>query len=217
MEVESLRGKSEKSPMEQPNSSDAARVLRNRRKWRTISFTVIGVLVFIILLVVILAFTAFKAKRPVTTIDDVSLRDLRFSVNLARLQVLLNATFHVNISITNPNKVGFKFKDSNAELSYRDQQVGEVPIPAGKISADQTVPMNLTLTLMADRLISDAKFFSDVMSGELPLSARTEIPGKVNVMNMFRIRVVSTSSCDFTVYLFNSSVGDQNCQYKTQF
>ncbi|KAK8572773.1 hypothetical protein V6N13_048348 [Hibiscus sabdariffa] len=217
MEAESLRSKTEKSSMEQPNSSDAARVLRNRRKWRTISFTLIGVLVFIIILILILAFTVFKAKRPVTTIDDVSLRDLKFSVNLARLQVLLNATVDVDLSITNPNKVGFKFKDSNAELNYRGEQVGEVPIPAGKISADQTVPMNVTLTLMADRLISDAKFFSDVMSGELPLSTRTEIPGKVNVMNLFRIRVVSTSSCDFTVFLFNSSVGDQSCKYKTQF
>ncbi|KAL4271978.1 hypothetical protein GQ457_13G018010 [Hibiscus cannabinus] len=217
MEAESLRSKSEKSSMEQANSSDAARVLRNRRKWRTISFTLIGVLVFIIILIIILAFTVFKAKRPVTTIDDVSLRDLNFSVNLARLQVLLNATVDVDLSITNPNKVGFKFKDSNAELNYRGQQVGEVPIPAGKISADETLPMNVTLTLMADRLISDAKFFSDVMSGELPLSTRTEIPGKVNVMNLFRIRVVSTSSCDFTVFLFNSSVGDQSCKYKTQF
>ncbi|KAK8681294.1 hypothetical protein V6N13_053698 [Hibiscus sabdariffa] len=179
MEAESLRSKSEKSSMEQANSSDAARVLRNRRKWRTISFTLIGVLVFIIILIIILAFTVFKAKRPVTTIDDVSLRDLNFSVNLARLQVLLNATVDVDLSITNPNKVGFKFKDSNAELNYRGQQVGEVPIPAGKISAEETVPMNVTLTLMADRLISDAKFFSDVMSGELPLSTRTEIPGKV--------------------------------------
>ncbi|GMI89947.1 hypothetical protein like AT3G54200 [Hibiscus trionum] len=217
MEVESSRNKSEKSPMEQPNSSAAATgVLRKRRKLRNICFAVIGVLVFIIVLILILAFTVFKAKRPVTTIDDVSLRDLKFSVDLARLQVLLNATVDVDISIKNPNKVGFKFKDSNAQLNYRGQQVGEVPIPAGKISADKTVPMNLSLTVMADRLISDANFFSDIRNGELPLSTKTEIPGKVNVLNLFRIRVVSSSSCNFTVFLSNSSVGDQNCKYKTK-
>ncbi|KAE8695543.1 Detected protein of confused Function [Hibiscus syriacus] len=218
MEVESLRNKIDKSSVETPpRSSDAAIVVRNRRKWRNVCFAVIGVLVFIVVLIVILAFTVFKAKRPVTTIDDVSLRDLKVSVDLARFQVLLNATLDVDISIKNPNKVGFKFKDSNAQLNYRGQQVGEVPIPAGKISADKTVPMNLTLTVMADRLISDSKFFSDVTSGELPLSTKTEIPGKVSVLNMFRISVVSSSSCDFTVFISNSSVGDQNCKYKTKF
>ncbi|KAK8682663.1 hypothetical protein V6N13_055045 [Hibiscus sabdariffa] len=217
MEVESARNKTEKPPTEHPNSSGGAGVLRNRRKLRNISFAVIGVLVFIIILILILAFTVFKAKRPVTTVEDVSLRNLKFSVDLARLQVLLNATVDVDIAIKNPNKVGFKFKDSNAQLNYRGQQVGVVPIPAGKISADKTVPMNLTLTVMADRLISDSNFFSDVRSGELPLNTKTEIPGKVNVLNMFRIRVVSSSSCNFTVFLSNSSVGDQNCKYKTKF
>ncbi|KAK8548136.1 hypothetical protein V6N12_061055 [Hibiscus sabdariffa] len=178
MEVESARNKTEKPPTEHPNSSGGAGVLRNRRKLRNISFAVIGVLVFIIILILILAFTVFKAKRPVTTVEDVSLRNLKFSVDLARLQVLLNATVDVDIAIKNPNKVGFKFKDSNAQLNYRGQQVGVVPIPAGKISADKTVPMNLTLTVMADRLISDSNFFSDVRSGELPLNTKTEIPGK---------------------------------------
>ncbi|KAL4308631.1 hypothetical protein GQ457_01G023870 [Hibiscus cannabinus] len=192
MEVESVRNKSEKPPTEHPNSSGAAGVLRNRRKLRNISFAVIGVLVFIIILILILAFTVFKAKRPVTTIEDVSLRNLKFSVDLARLQVLLNATVDVDITIKNPNKVGFKFKDSNAQLNYRGQQVGVVPIPA------------------------DSNFFSDVRNGELPLNTKTEIPGKVNVLNMFRIRVVSSSSCNFTVFLSNSSVGDQNCKYKTK-
>ncbi|KAE8685620.1 hypothetical protein F3Y22_tig00111095pilonHSYRG00274 [Hibiscus syriacus] len=218
MEIESLRNKTDKLPMETPQgTSDAARVLRNRRRRRNICFAVIGVLVFVILLIVILAFTVFKAKRPVTAIDDVSLRDLKVSVDLARFQVLLNATLDVDISIENPNKVGFKFKDSNAQLNYRGQEVGEVPIPAGKIPADKTVPMNLTLTVMADRLISDSKFFSDVTSGQLPLSTKTQIPGKVSVLNMFRISVVSSSSCDFTVFLSNSTVGDQNCKYKTKF
>ncbi|XWS22172.1 hypothetical protein CRYUN_Cryun29cG0011900 [Craigia yunnanensis] len=210
MEVESVKSKNGKS-MEQPGSS-AASVLKRRRKCRNFCFGVMGVLIFIIILIVILASTIFKAKRPVTTIDSVSLSNLRFSV----LQVSLNASLDVDLSIKNPNKVGFKYTDSSAQLNYRGQQVGEVPIPAGKISADETVPMNLTLTIMADRLISDSKFISDVLGGELPLNTFAKISGKVNVLNLLKIHVVSSTSCDFTVFLSNSSVGDQDCKYKTK-
>ncbi|XP_022734270.1 late embryogenesis abundant protein At1g64065-like [Durio zibethinus] len=213
MEVESLRSRNGKS-MAQPGNT-AASGIKRRLRLRNICFGVMGVLIFIIILIVILAFTVFKAKRPVTTIDSVSLSNLKVSLDLARLQVLLNATLDVDLSIKNPNKVGFKYKDSTAQLNYRGQQVGEVPIPAGKISADETVPMNLTLTVMADRLISDSKFLSDVRGGELPLNTFTKIAGKVNVLNMFKIHVVSSTSCNFIVFLSNSSVGDQDCKYKT--
>ncbi|XVF37618.1 hypothetical protein REPUB_Repub20aG0025000 [Reevesia pubescens] len=215
MEVEPLRTNNEKSMEEQPGSS-ATNGFKRRRKCRNICFGVMGVLIFIIILIVILAFTVFKAKNPVTTIDSVSLSNLRFSVDAARVQVLLNASLDVDLSIKNPNKVGFKFTDSAAQLNYRGQQVGEAPIPAGKISADETNPMNLTVTIMADRLISDSQFFSDVTNGELPLDTFVKISGKVNVLNLFKIHVVSSSSCDFTVFLSNSSIGDQNCKYKTK-
>ncbi|PPD91281.1 hypothetical protein GOBAR_DD11771 [Gossypium barbadense] len=179
MEVEPFRNKTEKPSMDHPHTttSDAARVLRKRRKRRNICFGAI-----------------------------------------ALFRVLLNATLDVDLSIKNPNKVGFKYRDSNAQLNYRGQQIGEAPIPAGKISADQTVPMNLTLTVMADRLIYNSRFFSDVTTGGvLPLYAVTRISGKVNVMNLFKIQVESSTTCDFTVFLSNSSVGDQNCKYKTKF
>lgn len=217
MEVESARPKNGKSMEEQRGSSgSAASGFKSRRKCRNICFGVMGVLIFIIILIVILAFTVFKAKRPVTTIDNVSLSNLQFSMDLARLRVLLNVSLDVDLSIKNPNKVGFKYKDSSAQLNYRGQQVGEVPLPAGKISADGTVPMNLTLTVMADRLISDSNFLSDVSDRQLPLNTFAKISGKVNVLNLFKIHVVSSTSCDFIVFLSNSSVGDQTCKYKTK-
>ncbi|XVF29486.1 hypothetical protein REPUB_Repub15cG0124900 [Reevesia pubescens] len=176
MEVESSRSKNDKS-MEQGQPASSA--IKRRRKCRNICFGVMGVLIFIIILIVILAFTVFKAKKPVTTIDSVSLSNLKFSVDLARLRVFLNASLHVDLSIKNPNKVGFKYTDSTAQLNYRGQQVGEVPIPAGKISADETLPMKLTLIVMADRLITDSKFFSDITGGSLPLNTFTKISGKI--------------------------------------
>ncbi|KAE8669785.1 hypothetical protein F3Y22_tig00112217pilonHSYRG00155 [Hibiscus syriacus] len=201
--------------MEQSASSSAAMNSdrKSRHRCRNICFATMGVLLFLIILIIILIFTVFKPKTPTTTINSVTLANLKFSLDLTKLQALFNATLDVDLSIKNSNKVGFKYADSTAYLNYRDRKVGEAAIPAGKISADDTAAMNLTVTIMADRFISDSKFFGDVAGGELPLNTFAAVSGKVNVLNLFKIHVVSTASCDVIVFLSNSTVGDQNCKY----
>uniref|UniRef100_A0A2P2MQY5 Late embryogenesis abundant protein LEA-2 subgroup domain-containing protein n=1 Tax=Rhizophora mucronata TaxID=61149 RepID=A0A2P2MQY5_RHIMU len=192
-----------------------AKAAKRRRRNICLGVTVAVILV-VVLVVVILAFTVFKAKRPVTTVDSVSLKNLQMSVDVARLVVNLNLTLDVDLSIKNPNKVSIKYTNSSASLNYRGKQVGEVPIPAGKISADKTQPMNLTVNFMASQLFSDRQFFSDVVTtGVLPLNAFTRISGKVRILKMFRVRVISRVSCDITVLLSNQTIGQQNCQYKS--
>lgn len=76
--------------------------------------------------------------------------------------------------------------------------------------------MNLTLTLMADRFFSNSQAISDARSGKLPLNTFTKISGKVSVLKIFNVHVVSSSSCDFIVDIRNRTLGDQQCQYKTK-
>ncbi|GMJ14739.1 hypothetical protein like AT3G54200 [Hibiscus trionum] len=201
--------------MEQSANSPAAMSsdLKRRHRCRNICFATVAVLLFIIILIVVLIFTVFKPKNPVITIHSVALAHLKFSLDLTKLQVLLNATLDVDLSVKNPNKVGFKYTDSAADLNYRGQKIGEAPIPAGKISADGTAPMNLSVTIMADRFVSDSRFFADVLSGELPMNTFAEVSGKVNFLNLFKIHAVSSASCDVIVFLSNATVGDQNCKY----
>ncbi|XP_057458950.1 uncharacterized protein LOC130749588 [Lotus japonicus] len=177
---------------------------------------VTGILIAIVLLIVILALTVFKAKHPVTTVDSMKLEDVDVKLDIAKLRVDLNVTLDVNLSVKNPNKVGFKYSDSTAQLNYRGQQIGEVPIPAGEISSDQTKGFNLTLTIMADRLLSNSQLFSDVTSGTLPLNTFSRISGKVSIMGFIKVHVVSYTSCDIAVNISNRTVGNQECHYKTK-
>jgi hypothetical protein len=164
---------------------------------------------------VILGLTVFKAKDPVTTVNSVALKDLSFDLDIAKLGVYLNVTLDVNISIKNPNKVGFKYKNSSALLNYRGRVVGEVPIPAAKISPDQTVTMNLMLTVLADRLISNSNLVSDVISGTLPLTASTRISGKVYILKIIKFHAVSYTTCDIDIHVLKRSMTN-HCQYKTK-
>ncbi|KAI3473067.1 hypothetical protein Pfo_030359, partial [Paulownia fortunei] len=166
------------------------------------------------LLFLILGLTVFKAKRPVTTVNSVSLDDLDFSVDIARLRVLLNVTLGVGISVNNPNRVGFKYTNSTAFLRYRGNDVGEVPVPSGKIGARDTRSLNLTLTLMADRLLSNSALYSDVISGTLPFQTYIRIAGKVRIL--FNIHVVTYTTCDLEINLANRTLSNQKCHYKTK-
>ncbi|CAL0329472.1 unnamed protein product [Lupinus luteus] len=181
-----------------------------------ICLVVSAVLIAIVLLFVILGFTVFKAKHPITTVDSVTLKNLDVNLDILRLRVDLNVTLNVDASVENPNKVGFKYSDSTALLNYRGKLIGEAPLPAGEISSDETKGFNLTLTIMADRLLSDSQLYSDFTSGTLPLNTFLTISGKVNILGFIKVHVVSSSSCDFAVDISNKTVGKQECQYKTK-
>ncbi|OAY41670.1 uncharacterized protein LOC110622390 [Manihot esculenta] len=189
---------------------------QNKHRRRNICLAVTAaVIVVFVLVVVILALTVFKAKKPSTTIDSITLDNLRMSLDIARMGVDLNMTLDVDLTVKNPNKVGFKFKNGSALLNYRGEVVGEVPIPAGKIGADETKPMNVTLTVMADRLLSNSQLYTDVASGAITLSTLIKLSGKVSILSIFKVNVHSKTTCDFTVFVSNVTVGDQNCKYKT--
>lgn len=188
----------------------------SNRKRRSICLAVLLTLTLLVILIVVLAFTVFKPKKPVITVDSVSLLHLNLSLDAARLGVDLNLTLAVDLSVQNPNKVAFEYSDSTATVSYRGEEVGEAPIPAGRLPADGTEKMNLTLTMMADRLLSKSELFSDVVAGGVPISTFARLSGKVKVIGIFKIGVVASSYCDLTIDVKNNSVGNQQCEYRTK-
>ncbi|XP_056684078.1 uncharacterized protein [Spinacia oleracea] len=185
---------------------------KRRRRWLVGLSMVIGM----VLLLSILGGTVFKARRPITTVNSVSLRDMDFSFDALRLRVHINITLDASISVKNPNKVGLKYTDSSAFLNYRGELVGQAPIPAGQISAGQTVPINISLTIMADRFLSNSQtLISDVVAGTLPLSTRARISGKVNVL-FIKVHVVSYASCNLNISVSSQSISNSDCTYNTR-
>ncbi|CAH8382729.1 unnamed protein product [Eruca vesicaria subsp. sativa] len=188
---------------------------RNRNRKICICVTLLVILlIFIILLV--LGLTLFKPKRPITTIDSVAVDRLKASVDVLNLKVILNLTLNVDLSLKNPNRVGFSFGSSSALLNYGGKLIGEAPLPASRIGAEKTLPMNLTLTLMADRLVTDTRIFSDFMSGSIPVNTFVKVSGKVSVLKIFKIKVQSSSSCDIVISVANRNVTSQHCKYSTK-
>lgn len=190
-------------------------MIRNRASRRKcICLSIVAAILALGLLFLILGLTVFKAKRPTTTVTSISVEDMDLSFDMARLGVHLNVTLDVGISVDNPNRVGFKYTNSTAFLRYRGKDVGEVPVPAGQIGARDTRSLNLTLALMADRLLSDSTLYTDVISGTLPFQTYIRIAGKVRIL--FSIHVVTYTTCDLEIDIAKRALSNQECHYKTK-
>ncbi|KVI03233.1 uncharacterized protein LOC112512539 [Cynara cardunculus var. scolymus] len=207
--------KKDEQPLRSPHLPHDQSRKRKRRRCIIICSSVIAVILVIALILLILALTVFKAKKPVLTVNSVELQDFGVSVNPIPIQVSLNMSLALDISIENPNKVGVKYRSSSAILRYKGKDVGEVPIPAGEIGSDTTKQMNLTLTVFADRLLSDSNIYGDFLSGNLPFTTYTKIKGKVRVL-FVHIHVSSTSTCDVNIDIQSRSIANQTCQYKNK-
>ncbi|KAJ9543018.1 hypothetical protein OSB04_022725 [Centaurea solstitialis] len=206
--------KKDEQPLRSPAPFDQSRK-RKRRRCIIICSSIIAVILAIALILLILALTVFKAKKPVLTVNSVAIQDFDVSVNPLPIQVSLNLSLALDISIENPNKVGVKYRSSFASIRYKGKEVGEVPIPAGEIGSDTTKQMNLTLTVFADRLLTDSSIYGDVLSGNLPFTTYTKIKGKVRVL-FVHIKVSSTSTCDVNIDVSSRSITNQTCHYKNK-
>ena len=185
---------------------------RRRRKKAICITAVVALLLTVIVIMIVLGFTVFKAKKPVISVVSVSIDNFDFSIGID-LRVSVNASLAVDLSVKNPNRVGFRFSNSTALLYYDGGLVGEAPLPAGRIGAGKTIGMNLTLDLMADRLLSNPNLYSDVISGSLNLSTYARISGRVPIL-FVKIKVVSTSTCNITIDVTNRTIKDNVCKYK---
>ncbi|KAI3993742.1 hypothetical protein MKX01_002755 [Papaver californicum] len=186
------------------------------RRKRYICFGLIVGVAGFILVIVILGFTIFKAKNTVTTVNSLKLDGFHLSLDVPKLGVDLNVTLSLDLSVKNPNKAGFKYGNGSSLLYYKGDVVGEAGIPAGEISPGETIGLNTTLAVLADRLITNSYVYSDIMSGMLPVRTFTRISGRVSVLKVFKHHMVSYSSCDISLNVVNRTIDSSKCKYKTK-
>ncbi|XP_019162873.1 PREDICTED: uncharacterized protein LOC109159236 [Ipomoea nil] len=184
-----------------------------RWRGRNICVVITVAVVLLAVIAVVVGVTLFKAKHAVTTFDSVNLRDLDLSIDAPRLAVHVNLTVDARVSVTNPNRVGFKYDSTSVLLRYRGQNIGDAPIFAGEIGARETTSMNVTVTITGDRLLTSSQFFSDVISGVVPLSTYMRLTGKVHIL--FKIHVKSVTTCDLFIDIANTTLTKQSCKFHT--
>lgn len=197
-----------------PNGDDYLGGLKKRRKRRRqrCCACCVASLLVVVLLIVVLALTVFKTKDPTIDVNSVTLQGMSSSFDQATLKLHLNVTVITEMSIKNPNKAAsFKFGDSIAYISYHGASIGQALIPAGKIKADKTDDMTVSVTIYTDVLLSDSKLLPDGMSGSVPISASTKLAGKVDLLHIIKKHVTIYSVCDVVIDLSTKTANIQHC------
>lgn len=198
------------------SSSKAHHHSHRRHRWRCCFLISGAVLLFFALLLLVLGLTVFRPHHAITTVNSVRVAGLRVGLDVPNLGVDLNVTLGVNITATNPNHASFRYGDGSADLYYRGALVGEAGIPPGEVAAGGSVQTDVLVTVMAGRLVGNSAVYADVLSGSVPFTTTTEIPGRVTVLGVFKHHMVTYTSCDVVVNVRNRTVENSDCKYRTK-
>ncbi|KAF8727338.1 hypothetical protein HU200_018940 [Digitaria exilis] len=162
--------------------------------------------------ILVLALTVFKVKNPHLTVNAVWLTAISAGPSgsgvvgpggsgIARAPVAANATLTADVSIKNPNAAAFKFSRTETDVYYKGQTVSVAYAPAGRVGADRTVRMNVTVDLLADRIARAMNGTGLVFGQEYGLDTYTEINGTVSVLGIVKKDIEIKLNCSVVVAL----------------
>ncbi|XP_057805751.1 late embryogenesis abundant protein At1g64065-like [Salvia miltiorrhiza] len=166
--------------------------------------------------IVILIFTVFKVKDPVIRLNGVTVDRLDLINGTATPRPGSNMSLTADVSVKNPNFASFRYPETTSALFYRGAAIGEARGPAGRARARRTARMNVTVEVIADRVLAQPDLGSDINSGLLTLGSYTEVGGKVKIL-MVKKHVRVTMNCSLTVNVTSQAIQGQKCKRKVKF
>ncbi|KAH7440590.1 hypothetical protein KP509_03G000900 [Ceratopteris richardii] len=170
------------------------------------------------LIILILAFTVFKAKEPDISIKQIELGSLGLPTSLNLSDLHLNLSLTVVVSVYNPNHASFRYSNSTSFMFYRQLIVGEASVPAGKIGARDTEVLRSTLMLNASSsLLLEPNLLTDFSAGSFPMSTSSIVYGRVNILNIFKHHARSSSVCTMSIDISSRSVQNLTCSTHVKF
>ncbi|XP_038875202.1 uncharacterized protein LOC120067718 [Benincasa hispida] len=187
--------------------------IQRRRFIKCCGFIVVFLIIPTIMIIIILMFTLFQIKDPVIRMNRVSITKLEL-INGAIPKPGSNMSLTADVSVKNPNMASFKYSNTTTTLFINETVIGEARGPPGKAKARRTVRMNVTIDIVADRVLSNLD--DDVSLGKVRLRSFSRIPGRVKLLHLIGRNVVVKMNCTFLINIFNRSIEDQECKRKVK-
>ncbi|KAL6851757.1 hypothetical protein ACP4OV_020321 [Aristida adscensionis] len=176
--------------------------LRKRRCVLCCGGCCVTTVVVVGLLVLVLALTVFKVKEPRLGINAVWLTAVSAGPGSGIASpVAANATLVADLSIKNPNVASFRFSQSETDVYHRGQTVSVAYAPAGRVGADRTARMNVTLDLLGDRLARATNGTGLLFGQDFDLDTYTEINGTVKVLGIYKRDVEIRMNCSMVIHI----------------
>ncbi|THU57405.1 hypothetical protein C4D60_Mb03t03180 [Musa balbisiana] len=125
-------------------------------------------------------------------------------------------TVVADVSVKNPNAASVRFGASTTAIYYRAREMGVAYGPPGTARARRTFRINVTVDVIADRILGDANLFDDLAAGSIAVTTATKVGGRVRVLGVFKHHVDVMMNCSITMAVANQSIVGQNCNQKVR-
>lgn len=187
--------------------------IQRRRFIKCCSFIAALLIIPTIIIIIILMFTLFQIKDPIIQMNRISITKLEL-INNVIPKPGSNVSLTADVSVKNPNMASFKYSNTTTTLFINKTVIGEARGPPGKAKARRTVRMNVSIDIVADRVLSNLD--DDVSLGKVRLQSFSRIPGRVKLLHLIGRNVVVKMNCSFMINIFNRSIEDQECKRKVK-
>lgn len=174
------------------------------KKFVTWCGCVTALLLIFVVIIIVLAFTVYNVKEPKVKMNGITLLNGTFTKDAP-----YNITLVADVSVKNTNYFTFRFVNSTTKVYYDGTGIGEGTTPPGKAKARRTKRFNVSMAIMANKLMDIPSLRNDVSDLAVTFSTYTRIDGKVKVLNLFKRKVVVELNCT-TEYNTTTGVIDGN-------
>lgn len=193
-----------------PSADNQQQHLSERKTKRIKKFVtwcgcITAILLLFIVIIIILAFTVYNVKEPEVRMNAVTLISGNFTSGN-------NVTILADMSVKNTNSFTFRYEAVNTTVFYNGIDIGGGIQPPGKAKAQRTARLNVTLVIIAKRLVDNQEWIIDIRDQALNFSTYTRINGKVKILNMFKRSIGVELNCTSTYNILTRLIarGD-NC------
>ncbi|XP_072971760.1 late embryogenesis abundant protein At1g64065-like [Typha angustifolia] len=190
---------------------------RHRHRRRRFCLCCCGCFVTTVVLVgltfLILSLTLFKVKDPTLTTNSITITGFAVELgnDVTNRPFSANVTLLADISIKNPNVASFRFRDSDTDFYFQGETVGVAHVPEGKVGADRTARMNVSVDVLIDRAAAEPNVTeSFVFGGDVELTSYTDIFGRVNAFGIYKKDLEVVMNCSITLAVSESAVVTKN-------
>ncbi|KAI3933552.1 hypothetical protein MKX01_032657 [Papaver californicum] len=196
-------------------NGENAKSLKLRRKNYVKCCGLCAVSVLIVVAVFLtLLFTLFL-RDPEIKMNNLMVVELKLISGTTLPDPKFNVSLVADVSMKNPNAATFKYSNSTTVLYYRENQIGEIPIPPGKAKPRRTQQMDLPFELDTARLYSTPDIQRDAISGVLDMTSKTRVIGKMKIFGFTKNNIVVKMDCKMSFNLTSLSIQDQKCKSKS--
>ncbi|KAG5533814.1 hypothetical protein RHGRI_027867 [Rhododendron griersonianum] len=123
-----------------------------------------------------------------------------------------NLKTNVALGIKNTNFGPYKYDNSTMYFYYGEAEVGSVVIPKSKAQFRRTKKITVTVDLASTNLVGNTQFASDMNSGIVPLSSRSKLSGKVELMLIFKKKKSVGMDCTMEVNILTKELQNVKCK-----